>query len=401
MNKTSGPVGNGWIEEVKTGDGTRFVAQWKIYVTKDGVTKRVRGGSYELGPRVKVGPPGSLRGMRDAEKKWSQICDSVIGRTPDLHPTLMTEQTFEWFARNIFEAERKDAWEPASKSSFEYYMAKILPVFGATKLRDMRKATMQRFLNGLAETYSHSVVDHSRKYLRAILQRAFEKRAVDENEALHLEMPETREVKRPYLSIDAYGKLLDAMPTNRDRLIARILFLCALRRREVFALHPRDFDGESLSIERQVVEATFDEGKTNYRGRGTKKLKTSASRAKVVVPEELRRHFHEYLQTDNFCVQQWLFPNKFKTGPVHSKNWLDRVLKPAALRAEIGRIDFHSFRRGAATEMHQLGEVDANIQGQLRHSSPDVTRKVYIQGVRSGQITAVGNLETAAGRKKA
>ena len=225
MKKTSGPVGNGWIEEVKTGDGARFVAMWKVYVTTNGVTKRVRGGSYELGPKVKVGPSGSLRGMRDAEKKWSQICDSVIGRTPALHPTLMADQTFEWFARNVFEAERKDGWEDRSKESFDYYMAKILPVFGATRLRDMRKAAMQRFLNTLAETYSHSVVDHSRKYLRAILQRAFEKRAIDENEALHLDMPETRPVERPYLSIDAYGKLLEAMPTDRDRLISRVLFL--------------------------------------------------------------------------------------------------------------------------------------------------------------------------------
>ena len=54
------------------------------------------------------------------------------------------------------------------------------------------------------------------------------------------------------------------------------------------------------------------------------------------------------------------------------------------------------FRRGSATEQHQLGEKDKNIQGQLRHASPDITRRVYMQTVPERQLEAADRLELAA-----
>jgi hypothetical protein len=54
------------------------------------------------------------------------------------------------------------------------------------------------------------------------------------------------------------------------------------------------------------------------------------------------------------------------------------------------------FRRGSATEQHQLGEKDKNIQAQLRHASPDITRRVYMQTVPERQLEAAERLELAA-----
>jgi integrase len=40
---------------------------------------------------------------------------------------------------------------------------------------------------------------------------------------------------------------------------------------------------------------------------------------------------------------------------------------------------WHAFRRGLATNLHELGVDDKTIQAILRHSSVEVTRKCYIK----------------------
>ena len=56
------------------------------------------------------------------------------------------------------------------------------------------------------------------------------------------------------------------------------------------------------------------------------------------------------------------------------------------------RVSYHMFRRGLATEMHQNGSLDKNIQNQLRHADPATTRIVYTQGVPEEQRRAVESL---------
>ena len=92
-----GPMGNGWIEEVKTKRGTRFVAKWNNFVKDDaapGGRRRVRGGSYEIGPKVHHGPKDSLKSRDTAMKYWLKICDAVMGRAPQLHPLQMAQKRF-------------------------------------------------------------------------------------------------------------------------------------------------------------------------------------------------------------------------------------------------------------------------------------------------------------------
>ena len=54
------------------------------------------------------------------------------------------------------------------------------------------------------------------------------------------------------------------------------------------------------------------------------------------------------------------------------------------------------FRRGLATELHQNGAVDKNIQSQLRHADPATTRIVYMREVPEEQAKAVALLGAKA-----
>ena len=67
---------------------------------------------------------------------------------------------------------------------------------------------------------------------------------------------------------------------------------------------------------------------------------------------------------------------------------VNRKLKPVGKRLGLNVTGYHTFRRGLATDLHQNGSADKNIQNQLRHSDPATTRNVYMQGVPEQQRTA-------------
>jgi integrase len=54
---------------------------------------------------------------------------------------------------------------------------------------------------------------------------------------------------------------------------------------------------------------------------------------------------------------------------------------------------WHAFRRGLATNLHDLGVDDLTIQWILRHSSVEVTRRAYIRTLPEQSIDAMGRLE--------
>ncbi len=58
------------------------------------------------------------------------------------------------------------------------------------------------------------------------------------------------------------------------------------------------------------------------------------------------------------------------------------------------------FRRGYATEAHEAGITDKNIQAQLRHASPEITRNVYMQTIPEAQKKAVNRMERLTTKKK-
>ena len=55
---------------------------------------------------------------------------------------------------------------------------------------------------------------------------------------------------------------------------------------------------------------------------------------------------------------------------------------------------WHAFRRGLATNLHDLGVDDKTIQRILRHANVGVTQNSYIKTLDSQSIAAMRQLET-------
>ena len=71
------------------------------------------------------------------------------------------------------------------------------------------------------------------------------------------------------------------------------------------------------------------------------------------------------------------------------------IIIPALQGQKVSWHGWHAFRRGLATNLHQLGVADIVIQAILRHSDVAVTRESYIQrdGIDPRSLAAMEALQ--------
>ena len=111
-------------------------------------------------------------------------------------------------------------------------------------------------------------------------------------------------------------------------------------------------------------------------------------------------------------------------SPLDLHNLANRVIKPALSRCAVCRKSeeehkpeghifmrdaslpqwhgWHAFRRGIATNLHELGVPDKEIQGILRHSDVRLTQNIYIKTIDESRVNAMDALaekfQTVTGR---
>lgn len=385
------------MEEVRTVDGTKYVARWQYYIADPEAPegRRRESGYHDIGPKVYHGPKDALTSKSAAERKWAQIRDSVMGRTHVLPAALKAEKTLHWWAEEDpdgFRKRREERWSGSTPEWFGYITKKIFAhsphpedknskTFGETKLKDLREQELQAFLNKLADDgYSESVVKNARLYMRAILDEAQEAGIIALNPAARLVKPRnTRKPQRPWLPVEKYQQILANTQSQRDRLIMMILYVGGLRRGELFGLQWRDFNGkDTLFIERQILDDLT-----------VGPAKTDGSIAPLPIPSDIAQELNEWHKwCPNPTPEGWIFSSERKAH-INPAFWRKKVLIPAGKKVGIEKLDFHSFRRGFATEAHDQGMTDKTIQGQMRHASPNTTRNIYMQPIPETQRKAV------------
>lgn len=407
-----GPIGNGYVQEIRTSEGTRFVARWQAYIlSPDGNgRKRITCGPHELGPKVHHGP--GLRSLADARRAWDQIRWEVFRQHHPPQPAALgfsskgsPAMPVTDFIKSVWEARRSSGWEESSRGTYEYIRdAFILPFFSDYTISRMNDEDLIRgFMQSVAErNFSDWTARKCYTYVKSILDTARDLGIILGN-AARLIPPRQRipkGVKRskgqPSISIDQYKQLLDEIKNPRDKIILKILFLCALRRGELFAIKWKDLvvrDGMTILN----IERSFDSHTHKIKEWSGKVAGTGATPAKVVVPPKLAEDlegWRRYGNTNATDPESFIFPTRTGTCIIPT-NWAEDVLKPAGERIGLPEITYHWFRRGHATAQHYEGAADKAVQAQLRHADVELTRGVYMQQVGQETYDAVSALEAA------
>jgi integrase len=73
---------------------------------------------------------------------------------------------------------------------------------------------------------------------------------------------------------------------------------------------------------------------------------------------------------------------------IHYRNFIQRVFKKAAIKADLPNITFHDLRRTHATILIASGASQKVVQERLGHRSISTTLALYTQGTEQGHTDA-------------
>lgn len=177
------------------------------------------------------------------------------------------------------------------------------------------------------------------------------------------------------------------------------------RKSELRGLTWDSFDGKELRVERSVWNKYVSEPKTKR------------SRAPIPAVKRLAGALEAHKLRAGKLAQPTLPIFQAGNGkPLNLDNLVRRVIVPALSRCAVCRKQeeehkpeghefqrdkslpqwhgWHAFRRGLATNLHELGVDDKTIQGILRHTNIGLTQNIYIKSVSESQVSALEKLET-------
>lgn len=166
--------------------------------------------------------------------------------------------------------------------------------------------------------------------------------------------------------------------TEPYRTMVLIAACLGLRASEIIGLQWGDLNWEdrTLLVRRSVVQGRVGD------------TKTEASRLPLPVDsnlaDALRAHWQRSLHRE---PSDWIFANR-KGKPRWQESILRRHIKPAAVRAGVGKIGWHTFRHSYSSMLRRVG-ADIKVQQELlRHSTIQSTMNVYTQAMSEGKRAA-------------
>ena len=174
------------------------------------------------------------------------------------------------------------------------------------------------------------------------------------------------------LSVEEFRKLLEHVPEPFRKMC--IVAMClGLRVGEILGLKWKDIDWEGLRLAVRQAYVYGQEGE----------LKTQTSQRWMpldrLLAEKLREHKKKFALFAN--SEAWIFANPEKGRPYWPGRIQENWLVPAAQKAGLGRIGWHTFRHSHSTLLHALG-VDLKVQQELlRHADIRTTMNIYTQAV--------------------
>lgn len=268
------------------------------------------------------------------------------------------------------------AWREQAEYEIEHYI--LAPMESKTVAQFNDKFCLQVYLNGLAKTYSQSVVRHVRAHISGILAEAEDQKYIEASVAHKLEAPATKLVKKPLISRAWVLKLIDSLEDPRDRALMYIGVFCPIRTSEAFGLTWGAYDGEKILIKT-----------TAYKGKLYERVKTAESKNYVHVPEAIRPFIERWRKlSKDTSPDALMFPSgrvmkkNAQPSPMWPKNFMYRRIWPVTDTLEIPRkaVTFQVLRRTVGTELQKHGTMK-DVQAAMRHRNIGTTADIYVQEI--------------------
>ena len=265
------------------------------------------------------------------------------------------------------------------RSLFEKH---IRPKWGTEFLENVRTMALEEWL----ETMPHSrqVKSHIRGLMHTLFQAARRWEMVKEN-PVSLVRQSRKRLKPPRaLTAEEFKALLGNLAEPYRTMVITVACL-GLRVSELLGLQWGDIDFENLTVK---IQRSWSEGEICL-------TKTEASEGSLPLDPDLAEALlNRKAQALHSTDSDFVF-----AGPCGKSPWPDGILtdhlKPAAAKAGIGSIGWHTFRHRYATLLHDFGTTLAVQKELLRHADIRTTMNIYTHAVSPAKRAAAARVVDA------
>jgi integrase len=353
-----------------------WFGRWRQDVLQpDGTVKRVR---YA---KKLCDYSDRYRNVSDVQPLLDEILRPINEGHGDARGTMRLTDFFEKHYKPEIEREKRPS---TAKGYKEIWANHVKPRIGDIPVRDFRTVDGSKLLKAIAakNDLGKATLQHIKSMLSGVFTFAKNEGLYDGvNPMQDVLIPKARRPGQTHVySLWEIRKMLRILPPVVRAFVA-VAAYTGLRRGEIGGLEWQDYTGDSITVSRSL-----------WRGR-ILETKTEASSAPVPVIPELANVLKQYRATIG----------NPKTGPIFSGVQQDRIdldklgtriVRPIIQAAGLKWRGWHAFRRGLATNLHDLGVPDLTIQAILRHSNVSVTQRCYIKTLDRQTVAAMSRLQS-------
>jgi len=251
----------------------------------------------------------------------------------------------------------------------------ILPRWGRYLLEEIKPVEVEQWLRSLALAPKSKV--NLRSLFHLVYQHGRRWELTDSNPIDLVRQRGGRRSIPRVLSVREIRLLLEQL-SEPYRTMVLVAACLGLRASEIIGLQWGDFNWEDLTllVKRSVVHGRVGDTKTE----ASQLPLPIDPRLADALAEQWGRSWHRK-------PSDWVFANR-AGKPRWQESILRRQLKPAAVRAGIGKIGWHTFRHSYSSMLRRVG-ADIKVQQELlRHSTIQSTMNIYTRAMSEGKRAA-------------
>ncbi len=326
---------------------------------------------------VLLGTVEKLPTQADAERAVEHLRIKVNAQFPQqkFHSVTVGALIDRFMEEHAKKRCRKNTW----KNYLSLFNNHIRPRWGAEFVQNLKTMAIEDWL----ECYPHSrqVKVHIRTLMHILYQAALRWEMVDRN-PVDLVRQSGKRLKKPRALTVAQVTALLARLSEPYRTMVITAASLGLRVSELVALQWGDVDFQSLTL---MVVRSFVRGEINA-------TKTDASESTLPLDGELAKMLLKHRANSAYkSDSDFVF-----AGESGRARWPESILadylKPAAVKAGIGKIGWHTFRHTYSTLLHAFGTTPAVQKELLRHADIRTTMNIYTHAVSDEKRAAASRV---------
>jgi integrase len=257
----------------------------------------------------------------------------------------------------------------------------IAPTLGRIKLRDLRKAHIDRlYREKLDSGLSSSTVRRIHAVLHKALEEAVKGDLIPRNPAVHANKPKVKQGEIEPLDTSQAAAFLKAAKDDRFEALYILCLMCGLRQGEALALRWQDIDldGGKLRVKLQLQRVRSGGGlRFSEPKNASRRTVGLPQRTVSVLKSHRKRQLEEKLAAGPLYRDAGLvFASRHGT-PIDAQNVVNRYYKPLLKRAGLPPIRFHDLRHSCLSLLAQRGEPIRDLQALAGHATAAFTLQRY------------------------